>query len=225
MLVGKRHHNFRDITGLRFGMLTAIAPSFSDGKKWRWRYQCDCGNETVKNASDVTKDARKGRTPNCGCHTSTVMGRQNITHGMSRHSGYGIWRSMLARCYRRSHEAWKNYGGRGIEVCERWTQSFEAFWADMGPTYEPGLTLDRRDNDGNYTPENCRWATYKVQANNRRGNAPINFSDLARETGIARSTLSYRHSRGLPLTAPVDKRKATRSTTSSTPALGIGSSS
>jgi hypothetical protein len=132
---------------------------------------------------------------------------------MSKHPAYAVWRSMCDRCRLPSHQAWANYGGRGITVCERWQEAFEHFWEDMGPSYQPGLTLDRIDNEGNYTYENCRWVPYKVQALNRRGNIGVDLATLSQKTGIARSTLYYRFQRGLPLTAPTKSQSAPEFTT------------
>jgi hypothetical protein len=88
-------------------------------------------------------------------------------HGMSRHPAWGAWHNMIQRCGDPTHAAWKDYGGRGIKVCVRW-QLFANFWKDMGPTYQPGLTLDRINNDRGYKLSNCRWATWEVQNRNKR---------------------------------------------------------
>lgn len=224
---GKRHHNFRDLTGQTFGVLTALHPSHTDGKKWHWTYRCQCGRLVTKVGHDVTKELKRGGTPNCGCLTRQLVGAKNATHGLSKHPAYAVWRSMIDRCRLPSHKAWKNYGGRGITVCERWQESFENFWADMGPTYQRGLDLDRRDNDGPYSPENCRWVPRRVNTLNKRNSLrDVDVMALARETGISRSTLYYRLKNGWPLE---DLTKApsprNRSTTSSTRGRATASSS
>jgi hypothetical protein len=121
---------------------------------------------------------------------------------------------MKDRCTLPTHQAWANYGGRGIRVCQRWLDSFEAFWADMGPTYKRGLEIDRRDVNGNYCPENCRWVTSKIQGRNKRDNTIINtpwgrvtLAEAAEKSGIGATTLSYRISHNCPenlLFAPPD---------------------
>jgi predicted DNA-binding transcriptional regulator AlpA len=202
---GSKHHNFRDLTGLRFGALTAVETSHTDGAKWYWIYKCDCGKLVTKLGQDVTKDLKRGGTPNCGCMTGRLIGTKNSTHGMSKHPAYAIWRSMRDRCRLPSHQAWANYGGRGITVCERWN-SFENFWEDMGATYQRGLDLDRRDNNAGYSKENCRWVSRKVNALNKRNYRGVDIATIAAETGISRSTLYYRLNRGLCLTSPTPAR-------------------
>lgn len=126
------------------------------------------------------------------------------THGMSNTRIYTIWASMMARCYRRSHNRYQNYGGRGISVCEAWKR-FDGFYEDMGNTYRDGLTLDRIDTDGPYSPENCRWATQTAQQRNRTNNVyirspwgNITLPELAERTGISYETLKTRRKRGWP---------------------------
>jgi hypothetical protein len=137
----------------------------------RGEFLCDCGN-TVTAWLTVVK---QGHTKSCGCFRDekareTVI-RRNTTHGMSKHSLYSTYQGMLNRCYRPSFKQYDDYRGRGIEVCDDWRNSFEAFadWAlDNG--WEKGLTLDRKENEKGYSPANCRWVTHETQANNKRNN-------------------------------------------------------
>ena len=124
------------------------------------------------------------------------------THGMSHTSVYRVWRNMKDRCGLPSHPFWEEYGGRGIHVCRRWL-TFENFWTDMGPSYERGLTLDRKHNNKGYTKANCHWVTIQRQQSNRRSNRHIRtvhgtltLSDTARAAGICKVLLRWRYDRG-----------------------------
>lgn len=196
------HHRAKDITGLRVGYLTALRYHGSDGKRSLWVVRCDCGAEKLMPASEMKKQAARGTVASCGCKRRESISTRRTQHGMSKHPAYAVWRSMCDRCRLPSHHAWHNYGARGITVCERWAASFAAFWADMGPTYRPGLTLDRIDNSAGYSPENCRWATYEQQANNTRMNRMVGdktAAQLAQELGVKRSTMYYRLAKGVPV--------------------------
>jgi len=202
---GKKHHNFKDRTGQRFGFLIAVGPSHSDGKKWLWTAKCDCGVLTIGTPTEWDKAVRRGQRPSCGCMTRATIAKARQTHGMTKHPAYAVWRSMLDRCRLPSHKAWKNYGGRGIVVCDRWQKSFENFWADMGPTYSRGVELDRINNDGNYEPGNCRWATYAEQNRNLRSNVRVGdrvVADIAAELGVSHTAIAYRIKKGLDVMAP-----------------------
>ena len=218
MTDGNLHHRTRNLTGQTFGALTVVGAEHSDGKKRYWKFQCQCGEYCVKTSVTVTKEVKRGGIPNCGCMTRALIGEKNTTHGMSKHPAFAVWRSMNDRCRLPTHQAWRNYGARGITVCERWQQSFENFWADMGPTYEHGLELDRKDNNGSYSLENCHWATRRENVMNRRNTVRgVDVMKLSQETGIYHGTIYNRLRSGWSidqLTRKPDVRN--RSTTSST---------
>ena len=124
------------------------------------------------------------------------------THRMSNHPAYRVWWFMRQRCENANLVQWPSYGGRGIKVCAEW-QTFTGFWADMGAAYEPGLTLDRTDNDGDYCAANCRWVDRMTQQNNTRWNNRLDtpkgnmtVSQASREFGVPKSTIRYRLKRG-----------------------------
>ena len=195
---GNLHWRNRDLSGQTFGVLKALRSVGSNGRKMKWEFLCQCGNRTVKEGAEVTKAAKRGQTPNCGCLTKAFQ-RRPKSHGMSRHPLYHVWRSMLARCTRPSHPAWRNYGGRGITCCARW-QHFENFFADMGCGYRTGLTLDRINNEKGYYKTNCRWATCKVNSRNSRASVIPGWAlDKADSLGIGRTTLHYRLAHGWPV--------------------------
>lgn len=207
------HHRAVDITGLRVGYLTALRYHGSDGKKSLWVVRCDCGVEKLLCPSELKKQKARGILASCGCMKRASIAARRTSHGMSKHPAFAVWRSMLDRCYLPTHQAWARYGGRGIQVCARWRESFESFWADMGPTYREGLTLDRIDVNKGYATENCRWATVLEQQNNRRDNLVLpngqTAAQYADSIGLPRSTIYYRLAAGVPfdkLGAPSDVR-------------------
>lgn len=162
-----------EITGQKFGRLTAVRFVGNKNGKARWLFRCDCGNLVEKDAASV----QSGNTSSCGClHREQLIARNKATakHGCSKDRLYGVWHGMKERCLSKTHKDYSRYGARGITVCSEWADSFEAFkaWA-MSNGYNPDAdygkcTLDRIDNSKGYGPDNCRWVDSRIQAKNRR---------------------------------------------------------
>lgn len=163
--------------GDRYGRLTVDGPADADvwGRR-RWACTCACG------AAAIVSEAllRNGMTQSCGCLRAEGIRRSRKTrddciHGMSKSREYRIWLAMKTRCYNPNDARYWNYGRRGIKVCDAWRSSFSAFYKDMGRCPSPKHSLDRIDVDGNYEPDNCRWATTAVQARNKRRKVPTEY--------------------------------------------------
>lgn len=178
--------NFEDLTGKTYNMLTVIKrlPNDSSGATV-WECQCECGRITKVRSNNL----KNGNVKSCGClkHRST-----STTHNKSNTKLYGIWNAMRQRCYNPNYHAYKNYGGRGITICDDWVNSFNNFynWA-INNGYQEGLSIERINVDDNYYPNNCTWITLAQQAQNRRSchmfcynNKKQNLSQWCNELGL-----------------------------------------
>lgn len=201
--------NFIDLTGQRFGRLTVVkrAPDHftkSGSRITMWHCACDCGEE-----KNVTANAlRKGVTISCGCYareinsirTSERNRKMATKNGLSKEKLFHVWNAIRHRCYFETDDFYHIYGGRGIRMCDEWKEDYSAFkeWA-LKNGWKDGLSIDRIDNNGPYCPENCRWATAKEQANNRRSNrlfsafgVTLNIQQWSERLGIPYNKLRYR---------------------------------
>jgi hypothetical protein len=195
-----------DITGQRFGRLVALRltarGSQSRSRSQRWAFKCDCGNEVELRKRNVMY----GGTLSCGCLSIQTTVERSTTHGHAKRGSasceYRSWADMHTRCGNRNRKDYKDYGARGITVCERW-ESFENFLADLGFKPSPQHSLDRIDPNGNYEPGNVRWATPIEQANNKRtnrlltiGGQEATIAEHAREASIPYEVLLKRVNAG-----------------------------
>lgn len=169
---------FHNLIGMRFGRLTVKeraedSVSKSGRHRVRWMCDCDCGKSVIVYADNL----RAGKSQSCGCYRVDRNSEQFSTHGMTNTKLYGVWSGMKARCFNKNVDAYKDYGGRGIVVCDEWKNDFSAFyhWA-IANGYREGLSIDRIDNDKGYAPDNCHWVTSVVQASNRRSNNTIQYN-------------------------------------------------
>lgn len=179
-----------DLTGLKFGRLSVMDKIVPPKGRTLFVCVCDCGEQVTLNGSDL----QSGNTVSCGCYRKEKMATSNLKHGATangKHTGaYRSWTTMKSRCYNEDNNRFYAYGGRGIVVCDRWLESFENFLSDMGDRPE-GCTVDRIDVNGNYDPQNCRWATTVEQAKNQRTNVWYELdgekmiqADVARALGV-----------------------------------------
>lgn len=171
----KKSTNAIDMTGKKFGRLTALSVNREPRKekKLHWNCVCDCGNTAIVDGSLM----RSGNTKSCGCLHNEMLGAMRRTHGKSGTPEYHAWHDMMQRCFKEDHKWYPEYGGRGIKVCKRW-HKFENFITDIGKRPDSTYSLDRKDNDGDYTPDNCRWATRRQQYHNRRTLRPHGYKGV-----------------------------------------------
>lgn len=193
-----------DLAGQTFGELTVIKQTSKNNHgEMLWLCKCSCGNERTATSNKLTH----GYTMSCNACRYKRIAEKNRQRGRKPTRLCGIYKHMLERCYNQKSAMYYRYGGRGITVCDEWKDSFISFraWA-LENGYSEHLTIDRIDNDGNYTPENCRWSTVEVQANNRSTNHYITYNgetdtmaNWSKKTGINYGTLQTRVELGWPV--------------------------
>ena len=217
--MAKHSHNFIDLTGQVFGRLTIIKQVLSQKpKQVRWLCLCECGIEIETYGVNL----RTGDKRSCGCLRRDIVTAKNrtadfiathTTHGISQTPEYMSWRGMISRCYNPNDISYANYGGRGIKVCHRW-HDVTNFLADMGQKPSIEMQIERIDNNDNYCPRNCRWATRLEQARNKSNNVLLTYqgktrhiAEWARVTGIHSSVIRERMIRGWPPEIILSARK------------------
>jgi len=207
---------FKDLTGQKYGRLTVIKRIenriYNSGRSViQWLCRCDCGN---KNVYVTTNSLRNGSTRSCGCLAKETSSKSIIKistkHGKSKTRLFNIWSAMKDRCYNKKHIAYLRYGGRGIKICNKWLNSNNGFinfynWV-LENGYKDYLTIDRIDNNGNYEPNNCRWATHLEQQKNQDKTIKITINDEEKTmhewseiSGIKHSIIYWRYKNNWPV--------------------------
>ena len=212
----------KDLTGRRFGRLTVVERAedciLSSGRKFvQWKCVCDCGNTTYVTSVHLIN----GDNVSCGCYgkerrTEATVKREK-THGMSRQRIYHLFQNMKYRCTSPKSPQYKQYGGRGIKVCDEWLSpdGFERFYQwSLENGYDDSLSIDRIDVNGDYTPENCRWTDWETQYNNTTKTVRLTYNgktqsaaQWAREIGVDRHTIYDRIRKGLPIEEVLSPKK------------------
>lgn len=192
------------LDGKRFGRLLVVCrDSKSTNRQTVWACKCDCGNEVLVSHGSLTT----GNSKSCGCLRADTVRAMRLSHGhrtgRRRSPEYTVWQCIKERCYNPRNKRYGDYGGRGISVCKRWLDSFEHFLSDIGPRPSSEHSIERRDNSGNYDPENCVWATRRQQGRNKRNNIRLKLDgethtlvEWGEIKGIPYSTLHYRVRKG-----------------------------
>lgn len=193
-----------DLTGKTFGRLRAVARAANGPRgQARWKCECLCG----KSSEVASSSLRRGFTKSCGCLMREVResGDSTRKHGMRHSKEYEAWRHMRSRCTKTYDISYPRYGARGIKVCARWMESFEAFLEDVGPSPSPRHSIERLDSDGDYEPNNCTWATLEQQARNKRNTRYVEFggqrkclADWCDEFNVRYPVVASRLDRGWP---------------------------
>lgn len=170
--------NKLNLMNQRFGRLVVISEHKNKGKKTQWVCICDCGQKCIVKTGQL----RSMKTESCGClrkENAVKNGKKMwTTHSMNKSPEHRSYHAMLARCYRKTHKSYYDYGGRGIKVCDRWRNSFENFFEDIGKRPSKKHSLGRIDNNSDYMPDNCKWETVIEQANNKRNNFIIEVDGI-----------------------------------------------
>jgi len=194
---------FIDLTGVRFTRLLVLKRDFKGqtNKNVKWLCICDCGEKKSCQAIHLRRESIKS----CGCLQREQNDANRYTHGLSKTPEYNIWTNIKSRCGNPKNNSYKDYGGRGIYLCQRWL-NFEHFYNDMGSRPSKIHSIDRIDNNLGYSPDNCKWSTPIEQANNKTSSKIIKYkrisqslADWSRDTGLNYDMLKYRINAGWPV--------------------------